>query len=84
MGAHNNIHIPKESWPAFLWYAIEFFIVLGAGLGISLISIDYFKKMEFNDSMIIWFFWGIIGAAFLVYYLIVRPLVLRKPVLSKI
>jgi hypothetical protein len=84
MGAHNNIHIPKESWPAFLWYAIEFFIVLGAGLGISLISIDYFKKMEFNDSMIIWFFWGIIGAAFLVYYLIIRPLVLRKPVLSKI
>jgi hypothetical protein len=84
MGAHNNIHIPKESWPAFLWYAIEFFIVLGAGLGISLISIDYFKKMGFNDSMIIWIFWGIIGAAFLVYYLIIRPLVLRKPVLSKI
>ena len=34
-----------------MWYAIEFFIALGAGLGISLNSMDYLKKMGFNDSM---------------------------------
>ena len=84
MGAHNNIHVPKESWPAFRWYAIEFFIVLDAGLGISLNSMDFFKKIGFNDSMTIWAFWGIIGVVFLAYYLIVRPLILRRPILSKI
>lgn len=84
MGAHNNIHVPKESWPAFMWYAIEFFIVLGAGLGISLNSMDFFKKLGFNDSMTDWAFWGIIGVVFLAYYVIVRPLILRKPILSKI
>ncbi len=84
MGAHNNIHVPKESWPAFMWYAIEFFIALGAGLGISLNSMDYLKKMGFNDSMTTWAFWGIVGVVFLVYYLIIRPIILKKPILSKI
>ena len=84
MGAHNNVHVPKESWPAFLWYAIEFFIVLGAGIGIAVNSMDYFKKMGFDESMTDWIFWGIVGIVFLVYYLVVRPLLLRKPALSKI
>lgn len=84
MGVHNNVHVPKDSWPYFMWYAIEFFIALGAGLGISLISMDYFKKMGFNEGMTTWLFWGIVGAVFLVYYLIIRPIILRKPVLSKI
>ena len=84
MGAHNNIHVPKESWPAFLWYAIEFFVVLGAGIGISVISMDYFKKMGFDESMTNWIFWGIVGIVFLVYYLIVRPLIMKRPALTKI
>ncbi|MGI0075748.1 MAG: hypothetical protein ACREA5_07385 [Nitrosotalea sp.] len=84
MGVHNNIHVPKESWPSFMWYAIEFFIALGVGLGISLISMDYFKKLGFDDAMTTWLFWGIDGVVLLVYYLIVRPLVMKKPVLSKI
>ncbi len=84
VGTHNNIHVPKESWPYFLWYAIEFFITLAAGLLISLNSMDFFKKMGFNENMNTWAFWGIVGVVFLVYYLIVRPLILRKPILSKI
>lgn len=28
MGAHPNVHVPKESWPGWTWYAIEFGIVL--------------------------------------------------------
>ena len=84
MGTHNNIHVPKESWPSFMWYAIEFFVVLGAGLGISLNSMGFFTKMGFNSSMTVWAFWGIIGVVFLAYYLIVRPLILRRPILSKI
>jgi hypothetical protein len=84
MGSHNNVHVPKESWPSFLWYAIEFFVVLGAGVGVSVNSMDYFKKMGFDESMTDWIFWGIVGSVFLVYYLIVRPIILRKPALSRI
>jgi len=84
MGTHNNIHVPRESWPNYMWYVIEFFIVLGAGLGISYMSMDYFRKIGFSDAMTTWTFWGIDGAVLLVYYLIIRPLIMKRPVLSKI
>ena len=81
MGVHNNVHVPKDSWPAFAWYAIEFFIVMAVGVMISYNSMDYFKKLGLDESMTDWIFWGIVGVPFLVYYLIVRPLLLRKPAL---
>ena len=84
MGVHNNAHVPKESFPTFLWYAIEFFIVLGASIGISMSSIGYFQQIGFTEEMTDWIFWGIIGAVFLVYYLIVRNFILKRPILSKI
>ena len=84
MGVHNNIHVPRDSWPNFMWYAIEFFIALGAGLGISYVSMDYFAKLGVTGNMTTWLFWGIDGAVLLVYYLIVRPLVMKRPVLSRI
>ena len=84
MGVHNSIHVPRDSWPNFMWYAIEFFVVLGAGLGISYVSMDYFAKLGVTGNMTTWLFWGIDGAVLLVYYLIIRPLIMKKPVLSKI
>jgi hypothetical protein len=84
MGVHNNAHVPKESFPTFLWYAIEFFIVLGVAIGISMNSMSYFQKIGFTEDMTDWIFWGIIGAVFLVYYLIVRNFILKRPILSKI
>ncbi len=84
MGVHNNAHVPKESFPGFLWYAIEFFIVLGVAIGVAITSADYFTRMKFDESMVNWFFWGIVGVVFLVYYLIVRPLILRKPIFANI
>lgn len=83
MGVHNNVHVPKDSWPSFAWYAIEFFIVMVAGLLISANSMDFFKKMGFDESMTNWIFWGIVGIVYLLYYLIVRSL-LRRPALSRI
>ena len=67
-----------------MWYVIEFFIALGVGLGISYMSMDYFRKIGFSDAMTTWAFWGIDGAVLLVYYLIIRPLIMKRPVLSKI
>ena len=84
MGTHNNVHVPKESWPAFAWYAIEFGIVMGVGLLISSNSMDFFKKMGFDESMTNWIFWGLVGVVYLVYYLIIRPIILKRPSLSKI
>lgn len=82
MGVHNNVHVPKDSWPAFAWYAIEFFIVMAVGVMISYNSMDYFKKLGFDESMTDWIFWGIVGIPYLAYYLIVRPLLFRRPALK--
>ena len=32
MGVHSNVHIPGESWPNWIWYAIEFAIVLAISM----------------------------------------------------
>ena len=32
MVAHDNVHIPSESWPNWTWYAIEFGIVFAISL----------------------------------------------------
>lgn len=84
MGAHNNVHIPKESFPTFVWYAIEFFIVVGASVGIAINSINYFTQMGFTEQMTNWIFWGISGGIFLAYYLLVRTFILKKPILKNI
>jgi hypothetical protein len=41
VGAHDNIHIPKESWPHWTWYAIEFAIVLAISMVIGWKISDY-------------------------------------------
>ena len=82
MGTHNNVHIPKESFPTFLWYAIEFFIVVGISVGIAMNSINYFTQIGFAEQMTNWIFWGIVGGVFLVYYILIRPLILKKPILK--
>ena len=35
MGVHPNIHIPKESFPQWIWYTIECVIVIAASLLLS-------------------------------------------------
>lgn len=82
MGVHNNVHIPKDSWPAFAWYAIEFFIVMAVGMLLAASSMDYFKKLGFDESMTNWIFWGLVGVPYPLYYFIVRPLLLKRPALK--
>lgn len=81
MGVHNNVHIPGESWPHFTWLAIEFFVVLaGAALGsrelTNLIAKDAAPAMQ-N-----WYFFGIIAAIILVWYVGIRHGILRKKILE--
>ncbi len=82
MGVHNNVHVPKDSWPAFAWYAIEFFVVMAVGMLIAASSMGYFTKLGFDQSMTNWIFWGIVGIPYLIYYLIIRPLVMKRPALK--
>ena len=84
MGVHNNVHVPKDSFPEFLWYAIEFFIVVGVSVGIAMNSVNYFTEIGFTEQMTNWIFWGIAGGVFLVYYLPIRALILKKPIFKNI
>ena len=84
MGVHNNVHVPKDSFPGFLWYAIEFFIVVGVSVGIAMNSVNYFTEIGFTEQMTNWIFWGIAGGVFLVYYLPIRALILKKPIFKNI
>ena len=35
MTSHDNVHIPKESWPKFSWFLIEFALVIVVALVIA-------------------------------------------------
>ncbi len=80
MGAHNNVHIPKESWPNWIWYAIEFGIVLAVSM---LVSREVTDSIEGLDPQLQnWVFYGIVGGIFLGWYLIIRSLILKKKILE--
>ena len=35
MTSHDNVHIPKESFPRWIWYAIECIIIIAVSLLLS-------------------------------------------------
>lgn len=81
MGVHNNVHIPRESWPYWTWLAIEFFIVMAIAALISReIVVNNFSTLD--PAMQNWFFFGIIGAIYLAWYIGIRHLVLKKKILE--
>ena len=105
MATHDNIHIPGESFPHWIWFTIEFFIVLGIALAIShqitlaledvVVSQNWVCVQEShktlctqeedvatNVTMLIWIFWAIVTAIFLIWYIVIRSLILKKPILG--
>jgi len=81
VGAHNNVHIPGESWPHFTWLAIEFFITLAVGALSSREIVNIIAKDATHD-MQNWYFFGIIAAIVLGWYMGIRHGILRKKVLE--
>jgi predicted cobalt transporter CbtA len=77
------VHVPKESFPRFVWYVIEFGIMLGIGIGISLKAVEYFQELGMTESMTNWIFWGIVGAPMVIYYIIIRSHIFKKPILEQ-
>lgn len=80
MGAHNNVHIPKESWPNWTWHAIEFGIVLAVSM---LVSRELVNSIEgLAPDVQNWVFFGMVGGIFIGWYLILRAIVFKKPILG--
>lgn len=80
MGAHPNVHVPKESWPSWTWYAIEFGIVLAVSM---LVSREITNLIEgLTPDIQNWVFMGIVGGIFLVWYIGIRSLILKKKILE--
>jgi bacteriorhodopsin len=76
MGVHPNIHIPKESWPHWTWYAIECILLIAISLIASSKITNSIEGLtpEVQNYMFI----GIMGIFFLVWYIGIRRLVLTK------
>jgi len=76
MGVHPNIHIPKESFPGWIWYAIECVIVIAISL---LISREITDSLEgISPEIQNYVFIGILGVFFLVWYVGIRKVILTK------
>ena len=105
MVTHDNIHIPSESFPHWIWFTIEFFIVLGIAAGIASQVTPAFEDMLMTQSMFCeqkshelecslaeeaapdetmlnWIFWSIVTAIFFVWYIVIRSIILKKPILQ--
>lgn len=80
MVTHDNIHIPKESWPHWTWYAIEFFITLAIAVVIAFKSTDAIEGL--SPELQNWVFYGIVSMVFFVWYIVIRGLILKKPILG--
>lgn len=79
MGAHPNVHIPKESWPNWTWYALEFGIVLAASMLISREITDSIEGLAIDTQNYV--FMGIVGLIFLAWYIVIRGFLLKKKIL---
>ena len=80
MGLPPYTHVPRESWPNWIWYAIEFGIVLAASMLVSREITDSFGE-EIAADVQNYIFMGIVGAIFLGWYLGIRHLLLQKKIL---
>jgi uncharacterized membrane-anchored protein len=78
MVVHDNIHIPSESFPSWIWYVIEVTLVIVISFALS------FKVAESFDvapEVGNWILTGTFGACFLVWYIIIRGVILKKKIL---
>ncbi|MEX0861843.1 hypothetical protein [Nitrosopumilus sp.] len=79
MGANPYIHIPKESWPNWTWYAIECIIVIALSMLTSSKITDSIDGL--TPEVQNYVFMGIVGGIFLVWYIGIRGFILKKKIL---
>ena len=81
MGANPYIHIPKESWPNWTWYAIECIAVIAISMLTSSKITDSIESISELPEVQNYVFMGIVGAFFLIWYIGIRGLILKKKIL---
>ena len=81
MPAHDNIYIPTESFPHWIWFMIEFAIVFAVSAVLSREVMIAFQDLV--EPMRNWIFWGLFTAFFSGWYFIIRGLILKKPILQR-
>jgi len=77
---HDNIHIPKESFPHWIWYVIEIAIVLALSLVASSKITDSIEGLTPETQNYV--FIGIVGIFFIVWYIGIRGFILKKKILQ--
>ena len=106
MVGRDNAHIPKESWPSFTWYLIEFAIVFAVANLIAFQIIPTIDQMVGEKNLLLceqvswlskcapseekmsdtgllnWIYWSMVGGVFIGWYLLIRGIVLKKPILG--
>lgn len=80
MVAHDNIHIPSESFPHWIWFVIEFAIVLAVSALLSREITGAFEGLE--ETMQNWIFMGFLTVIFGSWYIVIRGFILKKPILT--
>jgi len=80
MGVHDNIHIPKESFPHWIWYAIEVIIVGAISFLVSREITDSIE--ELTPEVRNYVFIGLVGVFFLIWYIGIRGFILKKKILQ--
>ncbi len=80
MGSHPNVHVPKESWPSWTWYAIEFGILLAVSMLISREVTNSFTEMAPDIQN--YTFMGIVGIIFLIWYIGIRGFVFKRKIME--
>jgi len=79
MGVNPYIHIPKESWPSWTWYAIECIIVIAISMITSSKITDSIEGL--TPEIQNYVFMGIVGLIFLTWYVGIRGFILKKKIL---
>lgn len=79
MGVNPYIHIPKESWPSWTWYAIECIIVIAISMITSSKITDSIEGLAPEIQNYV--FMGIVGLIFLTWYIGIRGFILKKKIL---
>ena len=80
MKVHDNIHIPKESFPHWIWYAIECVALIVISFAVAVKTADSIEglSIEVHNYVIT----GIVGLFFLVWYIGIRGFILKKKILG--
>ena len=80
MVTHDNIHIPKESFPHWIWYVIEVIIVGAISFVISSQITNSIE--ELSPEIQNYVFIGLVGVFFLIWYIGIRGFILKKKILE--